>query len=147
MRLARAPRLLILLSGRPIDRRPPLVTGMDRFTLSFFALAFSVLAASASSHDKLSALFEQEWQYRLHEYPELATLTGDKRFNDRLTDYSASAYQQRAEHDRAALAAFRKISPVGLTSDDKINLALMQRELKLSVDTARFRQWEMPVSQ
>jgi uncharacterized protein (DUF885 family) len=120
---------------------------MDRFTVSFFALAFSALAASTSSHDKLSALFEQEWQYRLREYPELATFTGDKRFNDRLTDCSASAYRQRAEHDRAALAAFRKISPVGLTSDDKINLALMQRELKLSVDTARFRQWEMPVSQ
>ena len=120
---------------------------MDRFTLSFFALAFSVLAASASSHDKLSALFEQEWQYRLHEYPELATLTGDKRFNDRLTDYSASAYQRRAEHDRAALAALRKVSPVGLTADDKINLALMQQHLKLSVDAVRFRQWEMPVNQ
>ena len=120
---------------------------MDRFTVSFFALAFSALAASTSSHDKLSGLFEREWQYRLHEYPEWATFTGDKRFNDRLTDYSASAYRRRAEHDRAALAAFRKISPVGLTSDDKINLALMQRELKLSVDTARFRQWEMPVSQ
>lgn len=123
------------------------MTKTARLTFSFLALTCSALTASSSNHDKLNALIEREWQYRLRQYPELATLTGDKRFNDRLTDFSAAAYKKRDEHDRATLADFRKVTPDGLTPDDKINLALMLQRLELNVDATRFREWEMPVNQ
>jgi uncharacterized protein (DUF885 family) len=117
------------------------------FQLLPFALALSCYAADLSGHDKLNALIDREWQHRLREFPEQATMTGDRRFNDRLTDFSAAAFERRAEHDRAALAEFRTISPAGLAAEDKLNLALMQYQLQVSVDGARFRAWEMEVNQ
>src|ERR1700721_2096580 len=87
------------------------------FQLLRFALAPSCDAADLSDHDKLNALIDREWQYRLREFPDQATRTGDRRFNDRLTDFSAAAFGRRAEHDRAALSEIRTISPVGLTAE------------------------------
>ncbi len=39
---------------------------------------------------KLLALFDEEWQWTLREYPEFATGVGDDRYNDKLTDLSAA---------------------------------------------------------
>src|SRR5579862_1871556 len=94
------------------------------FQLLPFALAPVCYAADPSDHDKLNALIDREWQYQLHEFPEQATRTGDRRFNDRLTNFSAAAFERRAAHDRAALSEIRAISPIGLTAEDKLNLAL-----------------------
>ena len=105
------------------------------------------LAADSSSHDKLNALIDQEWQYHLHESPELATAIGDNRFNDRLTDRSAAAYQKRAEHARAFLAELKKFPAAGLDAEDKLNLALMLQRAQVSVDSVPFHSWQMPANQ
>jgi uncharacterized protein (DUF885 family) len=120
---------------------------MNRLILAFLAIAAIGLTTPPSNHDKLNALIDQEWQYELRDDPEMATAIGDNRFNDRLRDYSAAAFQKRAEHNRTALAEFRKISADGLTPDDKINLALMLQKLDVDVAGARFKGWEMPVNQ
>jgi uncharacterized protein (DUF885 family) len=120
---------------------------MNRLTTVLFALAAIVLNAAPSNHDKLNALIEQEWQYRLREFPEMATAIGDNRYNDRLTDYSPAAFARRAEDDRAVLAEFKQIPQEGLTADDKLNLALMLQQLQVGVDGAHFNDWEMPVNQ
>ena len=39
---------------------------------------------------KLHALFDDEWQWTLREYPEFATGVGDNRYNDKLTDLSVA---------------------------------------------------------
>ncbi len=39
----------------------------------------------------LSALFQQYWDANLENSPEFASSIGDKRFNDRLSDYSVKA--------------------------------------------------------
>ena len=120
---------------------------MNRLTIGLFALATVSFASAASNHDKLNALIEQEWQYELHEFPEMATSIGDNRFNDRVSDHSAAAYIRHAAHDRSALAAFKKIPQDGLTADDKLNLALLVQRLQVGVDGDRFKDWEMPANQ
>lgn len=119
---------------------------MNRIALLVFSLAMSGVAA-VSNHDKLNALIDQEWQYILREAPEFATSIGDNRFNDRLSDESAAAIKKREEHDRAMLSELKGISPDGLTANDKLNLALIIQRLQVSVDGARYRQWEMPATQ
>ena len=47
---------------------------------------------------KLHALFDQEWQWTLREYPEFATGVGDDQFNDKLTDLSAPAIDSGKAH-------------------------------------------------
>jgi len=120
---------------------------MNRLTIAALAIAFGCAGAEVSNHDKLNALIEQEWQYELHEYPELATAIGDNRFNDRLMDYSAAAFKKLAQHEKTSLAAFQMVSADGLTPDDKVNLALMLQRLGVDVAGTRFKSWEMPVDQ
>jgi hypothetical protein len=61
-------------------------------------------AASADAA-KLRALFDEEWQWTLREYPEFATGVGDNRYNDKLTDLSLPALDRRKAHEREVSGA------------------------------------------
>src|SRR5690242_7797087 len=50
------------------------------------------LDAVSERHQQLLSLFDKEWQYEMRADPELATLLGENRYNDRLGDRSASFY-------------------------------------------------------
>jgi uncharacterized protein (DUF885 family) len=52
---------------------------------------------------QVNALFEEYWEWVLHEYPEFATSLGDHRYADRLQDMSAQAVRQR----KVASAGFK----------------------------------------
>ena len=47
---------------------------------------------------------EEYWEWCLKEYPELSTWTGDNRYNDRFTDLSWPAIEQRRADERQWLA-------------------------------------------
>ena len=72
---------------------------------SFILLtASAALAQAFSSNDvvkKLHDLFNEDWQWTLEQYPESATLLGDNRYNDRLTDYSLEAIERGPAVDDA----------------------------------------------
>ena len=73
---------------------------------------------------KLHALFDQEWQWTLREYPEFATGVGDNRYNDKLTDLSAPAMDRRKAHERDFWAAIRAIDRNRLTGQDVVSYDL-----------------------
>src|SRR5947209_4674232 len=65
--------------------------------LLIFALAAPLLAVAAQAETKPSLearrkqvndLLAEQWEYTLQTSPEFATILGDKRFNDRLSDFS-----------------------------------------------------------
>ena len=109
---------------------------------------------------KLHALFADEWQWTLKEYPEFATGVGDNRYNDKLTDLSAQAMDQRKAHERDMLRRLREIDRGRLTGQDIVSydLALsgavqdvaMQRfpagKLQLGGEWLTYYEW-MPVTQ
>jgi hypothetical protein len=64
---------------------------------------------------RLHALFEDEWQWTLREYPEFATRVGDPRYNDKLTDLSVPAMDRRKAHERDVLERIRDIDRALLT--------------------------------
>jgi hypothetical protein len=47
---------------------------------------------------QLKAAMDEEWQYELKVSPELATQSGDSRYNDQLTDYSAKSFADQVTH-------------------------------------------------
>ena len=61
---------------------------------------------------QLSAALEQEWEYQLRARPEMATVIGDNRFNDRVSDYSAKFFAEDLEHAKQTL---RSIEPIDTT--------------------------------
>lgn len=45
--------------------------------------------------DKLNELYNKEWEFRLAAFPEFSTLIHDGRYDDKLTNFSAAAIEQR----------------------------------------------------
>jgi len=108
----------------------------------------STATASTEAHrQQLHSLFDEQWQYQLRRNPEFATAIGDNRYNDRLSDQSAAAIQADLEQTQKFLDRFEAIDPAGLAKQDVLSRELMIRQLKLDLESARFKNWEMPVNQ
>src|SRR5579862_2805053 len=77
-----------------------------------------------------NALFDEQYESDLRNFPERATAFGDYRYNDRLTDYSLSAIKQRHEADQAFLQRLQAISTADFSDQDQLSNDLMIRVLQ-----------------
>jgi uncharacterized protein (DUF885 family) len=96
---------------------------------------------------QLLSLFDEQWQYGLRTNPEWATMLGDRRYNDRLSDDSPDFFQSDVERKREFLRRFEAIDPVGFSRQDTLSRELMIRQIRQEIEGAQFKQWEMPVNQ
>ena len=110
-------------------------------------MAQSTGATLEARRAQLKRLLNDEWEYTLRTEPELATNVGDERYNDRLSDFSDKAIAEDLEHSRQALKQFESIDVTGFPEQEKLNHALMVRTLRESMESARFKHWEMPATQ
>ena len=88
--------------------------------------------------DALNALQKEYWEWQLREYPELATWTGDNRYNDRFTDLSLEAIERRNNDERSMLERARSIDPTGLSGQDIVSHALLLWDLSMAVSAQQF---------
>jgi uncharacterized protein (DUF885 family) len=95
----------------------------------------------------LNDLLAEQWEYQLRTSPEFATIIGDKRYNDRLSDFSQKAIDDDLEQTKRFLARFEAIDTSGFPEQEQLNKALMVRQLQLDLEDANFKPWEMPVNQ
>ncbi|GAA3761670.1 DUF885 domain-containing protein [Terriglobus aquaticus] len=125
-------------------------------TLAFLALGLSLavpLAASAqvdtpaTRSAQLHKLFENYWQDQLKNSPETATSVGDKRYNDRWSDYTGAAVNAWLARERDYLNRLATFDTTGLAAQDKISVDLLVRNLIDDQEGARFKEWQMPVNQ
>jgi uncharacterized protein (DUF885 family) len=108
------------------------------------------VAADAPASERsaaLAALLAEMWQDRLQHDPEFATAVGDHRYNDRLDDQSASAYNDALARGAAYLIRLAGINTDGLPEQDQLSQQLMERGLIEQQEEALFKPWEMPVNQ
>ena len=114
-------------------------------------LALSVaLAAIPSLEDRrhqLTALLDEQWEYVLRTNPEFASILGDKRYNDKLSDFSEKAVYADIEMQKQFLHRFQAVDTTGFPVQEQLNKALMVRQLEESLAGVRFKGWEMPVTQ
>jgi uncharacterized protein (DUF885 family) len=115
-------------------------------------LCSPVLAAPAQSdlearRKALNDLLAEQWEYTMRTSPTYASILGDKRWNDKLEDFSQKAIDDDLEQDKKFLARFEAIDTTGFPEQEVLNKTLMVRDLRMSVNGARFKNWEMPVSQ
>lgn len=95
----------------------------------------------------LNELLAEQWEYRLRTHPLFASMLGDKRYNDKLEDFSQKAIDADLEQTKKFLARFEAIDATGFPEQEALNKALMVRDLKMELAGARFKPWEMPVTQ
>ncbi|MGA8343617.1 MAG: DUF885 family protein [Candidatus Sulfotelmatobacter sp.] len=95
----------------------------------------------------LNDLLAERWEYTLRTSPIFASILGDKRWNDKLDDFSQKAIDDDLDQSRRFVARFEAIDITGFPEQEALNKTLMVRDLRLSLEEARFKPWEMPVSQ
>lgn len=95
----------------------------------------------------LNQLLAEEWEYELRESPELATLLGDYRYNDRWSDYSLAHVQRQREDLQQWVARFTTIDTTGFPEQEKLNQVLILRNLKERIEAIDLKTFEMPIDQ
>ena len=84
--------------------------------------ASSQAPASVAARSKaLSALLAEIWQDRLKHSPEFASLIGDKRYNDQLTDYSVREVNASLQRGLDYIQRLGAIDTTGPTDQEKLN--------------------------
>jgi uncharacterized protein (DUF885 family) len=94
-----------------------------------------------------NALFEQQYQTDLRNFPERATAFGDYRYNDKLADYSLDAIGQRHQTDEMFLSRLRAIPSAGFSDQDQLSHDLLIRVLEQRSADFDLKEYEMPVNQ
>ncbi len=95
----------------------------------------------------LNKLLAEHWQYTLRTSPEFASILGDKRYNDQLSDASPEAVERDLAQQRRFLDQFQAIETIGMGEQDRLDRDLMVRNLRETLEGAKFKEWEMPVTQ
>lgn len=115
-------------------------------------LTFSMIAAAADAslearRKALNDLLDEQWEYTMRSNPLYASILGDKRYNDQLDDFSQKHIDEDLAQSRRFLDRFEAIDTTGFPEQEVLNKQLMVRDLKFTLDGAKFKNWEMPVDQ
>lgn len=124
----------------------------------WFSISMLICSLAASTHggdaqnlearrQKLNELIAEEWEYELRESPELATLIGDYRYNDRWGDSSLAHVAETRQDLEKWLARFQAVDTTGFPEQEKLNQSLMVSNLKNRIEGIELKTYEMPVEQ
>ena len=95
----------------------------------------------------LHELFAAEWDFQLEQYPTWASRLGDRRWNNRWEDRSLAAIEKRYSHHIEVLTRLRSISREDLSSSDRMNYDLFQKDYENAVEEHRYRWHLIPLNQ
>jgi uncharacterized protein (DUF885 family) len=96
---------------------------------------------------ELRTLFATYWEQVLHDHPMMATQLGDRRFENRLNDYSAHAFEQELAFEKATLASAKEIDSSQLSERDRMEQAVFVAMLESSVEATSFAGHLIPLTQ
>jgi len=117
----------------------------------FFLVAGSVFAQNPKpAAERLAAqnaLFEEQYETDLRNFPERATAYGDYRYNDKLAQYSLDAIARRHKTDETFLARLEAIPSTGFSDQDQLSHDLLVRVLQQRIADFDLKEYEMPINQ
>jgi uncharacterized protein (DUF885 family) len=122
----------------------------------FLRLCFLVIAGSfvfgqnpKPVADRLAAqnaIFEEQYESDLRNFPLRATAYGDYRYNDQLGEYSLAAIYAHHKTDEEFLVRIRAISTDGFSDQDQLSHDLMVRVLQQRGADFDLKEYEMPIN-
>ncbi len=127
-----------------------------RKTLSLAVLAAAALGAAAPARaaedvatrvKALDTLLAEQWEYTLKETPEFATIIGDYRYNDKLSDASLAHVQQQKKDAQDFLARFQAIDTSGFPEQELLSQQLMVKQLQDNLQGIELKTYELPLDQ
>src|SRR6516165_2158995 len=124
---------------------------------ALFALSVSTFAQNNTQEKKLppvaerlaaqNALFDEQYEAELREFPERATSFGDYRYNDKLAQRSLAAILRRERTDEAFLGRLKAILTDGFPEQDQLSHDILVRGLEQRAADFELKEYEMPVNQ
>jgi len=93
------------------------------------------------------AVFDEQYEADLRNFPERATAFGDYRYNDQLNDYSLAAILRRHETDQAFLERLEAIPTTDFPDQDQTSHDLLIRVLQQRIADFDLKEYEMPINQ
>ena len=94
-----------------------------------------------------NALFEEQYESDLRNFPERATAFGDYRYNDKLAEYSLDAIVQRHKTNQAFLNRLESIPTTSFSDQDQLSHDLLVRVLQQRIADFDLKEYEMPINQ
>jgi uncharacterized protein (DUF885 family) len=94
-----------------------------------------------------NALFDEQYETDLRNFPERATSYGDYRYNDKLAEYSLAAIVQRHNTDESFLGRLQAIPSTGFSGQDQLSHDLVVRVLQQRIADFNLKEYEMPINQ
>ncbi len=112
--------------------------------VSLFAQELKPLADRLAAQN---ALFEEQYETDLRNFPERATAFGDYRYNDKLADHSLEAIAAREKPNEEFLARLEAIPTAGFSGQDQLSHDLLVRVLQQRITDYNLKEYEMPINQ
>ena len=97
--------------------------------LTLIVLLVACQTALAGATERFTALYEKEWQFRLQEFPTLATSVGDHSQNHRLARVAESDQLRRHQFWTSVLTELAAIERSALDRNDRANYDIFKRQL------------------
>ena len=94
-----------------------------------------------------NALFHEQYESDLREFPERATDFGDYRYNDKLADDSLAAIMRREKLNESFLRRLQAISTAGFSEQDQLSHDILVRGLGQRIADFQLKEYEMPINQ
>jgi uncharacterized protein (DUF885 family) len=107
----------------------------------------AALAPVEDRRKAVNAVFHDYWEDNLEHSPEFASILGDKRWNDKISDRSVKAFNEGLAREQAFMMRLAAIDPTGFTDQEKTSRELLLRSITQDEESAEFKEWEMPVNQ
>ncbi|PHS19618.1 MAG: DUF885 domain-containing protein [Kangiella sp.] len=119
---------------------------MLNFCLFCFSISFSIVQSSENPNfdEKLTELFEKEWQSRLKDNPVSANSYGDMSEPSALMDVSEKAYLVRLKSNRIFLTELKAIPYKKLTPENRINYDIFEKQISYNINQIEFKTYEIP---
>ncbi len=122
------------------------------FIVILAATAVSVFAQNREMYTQRNlasqnALFDEQYESDLRNFPERATSFGDYRYNDQLADYSLAGIARRHKSDVHFLKQLGDIDMLEFSDQDKLSHNLLVRVLEQRIADFDLKEYEMPVNQ
>jgi uncharacterized protein (DUF885 family) len=105
------------------------------------------VGAGQDDSARFSRLIELYYDYSMVSYPEFATYLGDPRGQDRWTDETEAAVEQRQQHQRLLLRALGSLDRDKLDEQGQVNYDLLYASTRDGIEGHRFPGEMMPINQ
>ena len=95
----------------------------------------------------LAAVFHDFWEFNLETSPEFASIIGDKRYNDKISDLSVKAFHENLAREEKYMMRLGAIDPTEFTDQEKVSREMLIRQITTDLEAEQFKEWELPVNQ